>query len=507
MKSGSVKNTTRNIIWGIVNRIFAFLLPFIMRTFLIYLLGTEYLGLDGLFSSVLQMLNIAELGLNAAIVFSMYKPIAENNSEKICALLKLYRSAYRIIGALILIVGTLISPLLPKLIKGNIPAVLNLYLFYFLFLVNTVISYWMFAYKKSLLSAHQREDLNMNTNTVITLLKSVLQIMLIAVYHNYYWYLFVMIAATIVENLSIEILTRKLFPEYICRGQLERDSRKDISRRISGLMIQKVCQVSRNSMDNIIISAYLGLSHVTIYGNYYTIIYAIHTLLGCITKAMSASVGTKIAVSAPENNHADMMRFNFMYMWVASVCSICLLILFQPFMMLWMGENLMFPQIDVILLCIYLYVLCIGDIRSVYVTGAGLWWEGRYRSAAEATTNIVLNIVLGKYMGVSGIILATILSILIINFGYGSTIIYRYYFKNGKAYIFYLQNIFYAAVTVVTALIAAIICNRLPDGSVINLIVKGLAAFFVSNLCLLLAYHRTERFQDAVYFMKKMIQQ
>lgn len=505
MKSENVKNTTRNIVWGIVNRGVAFLVPFFMRTALIQLLGTEYLGLDSLFSSILQMLNIAELGFSSAIVFSMYKPIATNDSEKICALLNLYRTAYRVIGLLILAVGLLLTPFLPRLIKGDIPADLNLYLLYFIFLGNTVIGYWMFAYKKSLLSAHQREDLNVNANTIFTLLKNLLQFFLLAIFHDYYLFLLIMPITSAAENLYIEWLTRKRFPQYVCRGPLDRGARKDIFKRISGLMIQRLCRQSRNSMDNIIISAYLGLAQVTMYGNYYTILYGIHTLLECITKAMTASVGRNIVVADTEKNHADMVRFTFMYMWIASVCTVCLFVIFQPFMLLWMGKELMLSRGPVILLCIYLYSLCMGDIRSVYVTSAGLWWEGRFRSAMEAAANILLNILLGRYFGISGIILATILSIVMINFIYGTTIIYRYYFKNRKLYVYYLQHIFYASVTVITALIVYTICNKLPDGKLFALILKGIAAFFLCNFCLLLAYHRTKNFKDASCFIREIV--
>ena len=505
MKTGSVKNTTRNIVWGIVNRIFAFLTPFVMRTVLIRLLGTEYLGLDSLFTSILQMLNIAELGFSTAVVFSMYKPIALGDQDRVCALLNLYRMAYRIIGTVILIVGLLLTPVLPLLIEGHIPSDLNLYFLYYIFLGNTVIGYWMFAYKKSLLSAHQREDLNTNANTIFNFGKVALQFVLIVVTHSYYLYLLMMPLASLAENLYIEWLTRRLFPQYVCRGKLERDSRRDIGKRISGLMIRKVCQISRNSMDNVIISAYLGLSQVTIYGNYYTILYGVHTLLECITKSMAASVGNKIVVSDTEKNHADMMRFTFMYMWLASICTVCLLVVFQPFMRLWMGEHLMLSDFSVTLLCLYLYALCMGDVRSVYVTSAGLWWEGRYRSAAEAVTNIVLNIVLGKYFGVSGIILATLLSILLIDFGYGTTIVYKHYFKNGRIHTFYLQHLFCAVVTAATAFIVYTVCSQLPGDGLPGLLLKGASAFFLGNLCLLIAYHRTAPFRDAFRFVKNAI--
>ena len=145
------------------------------------------------------MLNIAELGFSSAVVFSMYKPIATNVSKKICALLNLYRTAYRIIGLLILVAGLLFTPFLPRLIKGDIPADLNVYLLYFIFLGNAVVGYWMFAYKKSLLSAHQREDLNVNANTITTLLKTSLQLCFLAEFRDYYLFLLVMPVMSVAE--------------------------------------------------------------------------------------------------------------------------------------------------------------------------------------------------------------------------------------------------------------------------------------------------------------------
>lgn len=165
----------------------------------------------------------------------------------------------------------------------------------------------------------------------------------------------------------------------------------------------------------------------------------------------------------------------------------------------------MLPDSAMILLCIYLYTLCMGDVRSVYVTSAGLWWEGRYRSAAEAVSNIVLNILLGKYFGISGIIVATILSILGIDFGYGTTIVYRHYFKNGKIHTFYLLHLLCAAVTTATAYIVYTVCRLLPGSGLAGLFIKGAAAFFLGNLCLLAAYHRTGYFRDALRFVKKII--
>lgn len=505
MKSSNVKNTTRNIFGGILNRLATIAVTFLSRTMLIYLLGAEYLGLDSLFTSILQMLNIAELGFSSAVVFNMYKPIAAHNTDQICALLKLYRKTYRVIGAVILIIGLALTPLLPYIIKGTIPNGLNLYLLYFIFLGNTVAGYWLFAYKKCLFSAHQRERMNSNINTAIISARLILQFVIIILFRNYYLYIILMPAATLLENLCINILTNKLYPDYVCRGELEKSVLHDIVTQIKGLMIQKMCQTSRNSMDNIIVSAFIGLTMVTIYGNYYSIMYAVRALTYCLAKAMSASVGNQIVTASPEKNHRDMLTFNFLYMWFAAIAASCLLNLYQPFMRLWVGKNLLLPDHIAVMFCIYFYSLCSIDIISVYATGVGLWWESRYQSIAEVLTNVILNIVLGKYYGVFGIVLATIISIAAIDLIYGSTIIYRHYFRKNSVFTFYFEQLKYVCATLLMAAVSYAICEKITTGGMPGLILKALCTLLVSNFCLLLIYHRSLVFKNALRFVKGML--
>ena len=158
MKIERTKNASRNILFGIILKIYQIAVPFLMRTAMIYFMGVQYLGLNSLFTSVLQVLNLAELGVGSAMVYSMYKPIAEDDTKKICALMKLYRLYYRVIGFVIGGVGLVLTPFVPKLISGDVPSGLNIYILYLMNLAATVLSYWLFAYKNSLLQAHQRVD-------------------------------------------------------------------------------------------------------------------------------------------------------------------------------------------------------------------------------------------------------------------------------------------------------------------------------------------------------------
>ena len=159
MKLERTKNAARNIVFGGIQETVNMLFPFVIRSVMLHYLGTQYLGLNGLFKSLLMFLNLAELGVGSAMGFSMYKPIAEDDTPAICALLRLYRTLYRIIGLAIAAVGLLIIPVLHILIRDDLPAGMNLYGLYLMNLGNTVLTYWLFAYKGSLLQAHQRRDM------------------------------------------------------------------------------------------------------------------------------------------------------------------------------------------------------------------------------------------------------------------------------------------------------------------------------------------------------------
>ena len=176
MKINRTQNATRNIAFGVVLRIYQMLMPFVMRTIMIYLLGVNYLGLNSLFTSILQVLNLAEMGVGLAMVYSMYEPIAKDDSEKVCALMQLYKVYYRVIGAVVLIGGCLVIPFLPKLIKSDIPPDMNIYILYILNLLATVLTYWLFAYKNSILYAHQRADISTKVAIITETIKYLLQI-------------------------------------------------------------------------------------------------------------------------------------------------------------------------------------------------------------------------------------------------------------------------------------------------------------------------------------------
>ena len=208
------KNATRNIVFGVILKAYQILVPFLMRTAMIYLMGVQYLGLNSLFTSVLQVLNLAELGVGSAMIYSMYRPIAEDDDEKICALMKLYRTYYRAIGLVIAIVGCILTPFVPELISGEIPKGLNIYILYLLNLGATVLSYWLFAYKNSILQAHQRTDIVSKATLITSTIQYILQILVLWFFRNYYLYVIVMLITQAVTNIVTAVVADKLYPQF-----------------------------------------------------------------------------------------------------------------------------------------------------------------------------------------------------------------------------------------------------------------------------------------------------
>ena len=258
MKLNRTKNAMRNSFFGIVLKIYQIIVPFIMRTIFLYTLGVQYLGLNSLFSSVLQVLNLAELGVGSAMVFSMYKPIADNDDKKVCALMNLYKKYYRIIGGVIACIGLIITPFVKYFISGEVPSDINIYLIYLLNLGATVLTYWLFAYKNSLLLAFQRNDVIHKITIVNDTVKYIFQIGALLFLRNYYAYLIIILGAQIVNNIITAIVVDKMYPQYVAGGTLPENDIKDIKQRIKDLFTAKVGGVLIAPAHTLVISACLG---------------------------------------------------------------------------------------------------------------------------------------------------------------------------------------------------------------------------------------------------------
>lgn len=506
MKSRT-ENTSKNIFVGSLGQIINVLLPFVSRTVLIYTLGAEYLGLSSLFTSILQILNLSELGISSAIVYSMYKPIADGDDSKVSALLNLYKKCYRIIGLIIAGVGLILLPFLRRLIKGDVPADVNIYVLYIIQLLSTVLTYELYAYRSSLLTAVQRNDIVAGVTTICKILMEIARCGALIMFRDYYMYAVFTLVFTCLTNIWIAVVSKRMYPQYICKGSVSSDDIRIIKKNVGGMIFEKLGGVILFSADSIVISAFLGLKQLGIYQNYYAIFTAINGFFGIIQTSLIASVGNSIVTESKEKNLADFKKFNFLYVWLAAFASICVLCLIQPFMRLWMGEALTLPDSFALLFAIYLLVFKWGDMSYVYEAAAGLWWENRFVSFSAAIINLILNIILVQFIGLYGIILSTIISILFVYDTLFPYNLYKYYFKNiSLLKETVINQLIYLLVSVIAGIVTVTCCWLFDISSnFLILITRFIICSIVPNIIIYLVLHRKREVRDALLLIKGAI--
>lgn len=500
MRIERTKNATRNIFWGILEKIVSLLLPFALRTVMIKTIGIEYLGISSLFGSILSVLSVTELGFGSAIVFSMYKPIAEDDNDTICALLNVYRKIYYVVGSIILVGGLAVLPFLPQLINGEPPKDTNIYILYLIFLLNTVIGYFLFAYKAVLFSAHQRNDIISKRSTVINLISNVLQLIILIVFKNYYAYVIIIPMVTIVNSIINAYLAKKMFPQFTCRGNIDAEMKKGIKKRVTGLLSFKIHGVIFNSVDTFVISAFLGLTSLAIFNNYHYIQTSIIGFLTILMSSITAGVGNKMITDTPDENYKDFKNIVFVNAWISGWCAICMLCLYQPFISLWVGESFLLP-FETMLLMVFLFLLPrITCVSFTYREAAGLWWEDRLRPLIAAVVNLTVNLILVRFIGLNGVIISTLVCTVFINVPWGTIILFKNYFKRSPIEYF-LKILRYILIISVCGVITYFACELLPPQGLLYLIIKGIICLIVPNLLLYLVFYRAEEFE----FLKRLI--
>ncbi|MBO5468877.1 MAG: polysaccharide biosynthesis protein [Lachnospiraceae bacterium] len=485
MRIERTKNASRNIIFGVILKAYQILVPFLMRTAMIYLMGVQYLGLNSLFTSVLHVLNLAELGVGSAMVYSMYKPIAEDDDATICALMKLYRTYYRVIGLVIAVVGCALTPFIPHLIKSDVPAGINIYILYLLNLGATVLSYWLFAYKNSILQAHQRTDVASKVTIITNTIQYGLQFFVLWAFHNYYLYVIVMLATQALTNIVTALCADKLYPQFKPRGDIPKEEVKQINQRIKDLFTAKLGTTIVNSADTIVISAFLGLTVLAVYQNYYYIMTSVVGFLMIIMSSCTAGIGNSLVTESMEKNYSDFRKLNLFITWIAGICVCCFLNIYQPFMILWAGEEYLLSFGCVILMCLYFYLYVTNHLMATYKDAAGIWHEDRFRPLCASMFNLALNLLMVRYIGIFAIILSTVLSYILVNMPWLIHNLFKVVFKRNKNDFvrYYLKNI---AIITSAAIITCIMCIWLPEKGIMTIILRLIISVSVPNIVFIL---------------------
>ena len=496
MKLDFTQNTSRNLAADISLKLLMLLLPFLNRTLFLWLLSPQYLGLNGLFSSILGMLSLAELGFGAAIGVSMYKPVAEDNRALLCAYLRFYRTIYRLVGLAILGLGLAVLPFLGKLVHGELPPGLNLHLLYLLHLANTVVSYAFFAYRGSVLGAYHRYDLLTKIRIFTTITQYLTSATILLLTRNYYYYVFATVGFTVLTNLLIYRQATRYFPNIAPDGDLDHEKRAQILANVKDLFLHKVGTVIAYSFDNIVISAVLGLTALAAYGNYYYVVTAVGGLTACICGSMQAGIGNRLHVATNEENFQLLMKTHRLVALVIFWASAIMLALYQPFIALWTGKRpeLMRHFLTAVLMVTYFYINQARQPVLTFKDAAGLWRKDRWKPLIAGLANLALNllfiIILPPDYKLDGVILSTILAFLFIEMPWETRALFTSLFNSSQARHYWLSQLRMALLALALAPIPYCLAHAIQLPGVVGFLAKAGAATASTTAIALLIFHR-----------------
>lgn len=464
------------------------ILGFISRTYFIHLLGVEILGLNGLFTNILSFLSLAELGIGTSIVFELYKPIASGDKETIKSLMKLYKKAYDFIGVIIAVVGICILPVLPIIIKnGNVSS--STYIYYILFLGNSVISYF-FTYKRSLLNADQKNYITVINDFIFYMIGILLQILILILFKSYFWYLVIQILVTLISNIWISVIVNKRYPYILEKTVKEIDPKikKELGKNVIGNLSSQIGSVVVLGSDNILLSSFIGLTVVGLYSNYTLITNAVKGVLQQATNSVVPSVGNMIVQVTREKAYNTFKLYLFVNSSVSYITGVGVFAVINNFIRIWIGKNFLLPYMTVLLIALNLTVLMYQGAARTFISGYGLFWSQRWKPIFEAAVNIIFSLIFLLYfhLGVNGVLLGTMFSSILVIMWFEPYVLFKYGFKRSVyeyvffTILFYLK--FILSVIVITVIGRFFIVNNLTSFlifSVVQIIVLMLLYFIL----------------------------
>jgi O-antigen/teichoic acid export membrane protein len=488
------RNVKRNMIANAASSGIRLLFPFLNRTLFLWLLGPAYLGLNGLFGSILGVLMLAELGFGKAVVCSMYKPVADDDTELLCAYLKFYRTVYRCVGAAIFFGGLALLPFLDRLVHGTVPPDIDLHILYVIHLVNTAASYFLFAYRGVVLDAHHRTDVVTNIRTGVSIAQYIAVFLILLVTRNYYHYILATVVFTVMQNILLVSASRRCFPDIEPRGTLPRDIRRRVVSDVKSIFMHKVGGVVTNSTDNLVISAFLGLVAVAAYGNYYYVVTTVSGLVAVVYSSMTGGFGNKIYTESKESNFRLFRKMNRLSMAVVLFCAASMAALYQPFIRIWTKDDpaLVMHGLTPVLMVLYFYIMQSRQVLLAFKSAASLWKQDRWKPIVAGIVNLGTNILFVVYLPdeykLDGVIFSTIIGHTMIQIPWESYVVFSSFFGKAEARAYWRDQAVFAAFTLAVCAVAWFSADLVTLGGVPGLVAKGAITAVVSGAATLAVF-------------------
>ena len=454
---------------------------FILRMLFVKYLSIEYLGMNGLFSNILSLLSLAEMGIGSAIIYSLYEPLAKKEETVVQSFMDFYKKAYWIIGSVILLAGSAFIPFLDWFIKDG-TKIQGFEIIYFLFVLDTSVSYF-FSYKISLIIANQKSFIvNIYANGV-KLVKIIVSMLVISVWQNYFSYLILQMAFTLLENVLISHRADKMYPflKEKRRKALSIEQKVQIKKNTMAMLFHRIGNIVVNGTDNLILSKFVSMASVGLLSNYNMVLNGLHTLIGQVFQAFTAGVGNYVVTEGENQQRQLFWQMFFLNFWLYGSCSVGLFCLFNPFIILWIGAEYAFSKAIVFLVVFNFFITGMRKTVLTFRDAMGLFWHDRYKAFIEAVLNLLISLFLVKQIGIAGVFLGTIISTVMTCFWIEPYILFRYGLKE-KIRRYFKYYGYYLVLTVTAGMIGDYLCNYINGNDIKSFVGKAAVCVIICQL-------------------------
>lgn len=494
---GRIQKAEKNIIFGFISNFVILLVNFVQKTIFIYVLGKTLSGVNGVYTDILSVLALTELGIGTALNYSLYKPVAERNYEKIKSYMRFYRKAYLTIAGVIAVLGIAISPFLKYILKnpGNL-TIEELTLYYYLFLFHTVISYFV-TYKYSLANAEQKGYIQTNINTLTKLVTAAAQIGVLLLFRNFLFYLLAQSVVELLQKIFVTIYFNRLYPWLRDKDvkPLSAEETQVIATKTKALICHKIGDVARLQTDKIIIASFVNVDTAAIVDNYVYIITYVGNFVNIIFDSVISGFGNVVATESRERQYLLFKVYRFFACWLFGFGAVGFYHLLTPFIGgVWLRKGgWTLPQMTVTLLVADFYLKGGRTVLLNFKIASGLFEQDRYLPLVQGAINLLVSVLLVLKIGVTGVYVGTLVSGILANL-IRPGIIYRVSFDR-KPWAYFKDSLRY--IVVILAVGAAVTPVRRLLMSEVSVFSFGLMVIIITllyNLVFLAVFHRTEEF-------------
>lgn len=503
-----INKSIKNIKYGFISQILMLIVSFVSRMVFINTLGIKILGLNGVFTNIISIISLAELGIGTAIIYTLYEPLNNKDYQKVNQLMNIFKRIYIGISTLIIVIGFIVQIFLSKIIS-NIDSIENIYLIFWLFVINSSLTY-LLSYKRTILIADQKKYIDTLYQTFFFFILNFSQIILLFTTKSFVIFLILKSISIVLENYFINVRINKEYNfVYISKNSEESpkltiNEKKSLKKNIGAMFLHKVGGVLVQSTDNILISKFIGLSYVGIYANYLLITNALKLVFIILYQSLSASVGNLNINSDKKYLKKIFDLIDFGSFWISSFFAVCLFNLFNSFISIWIGDEYIFDLKIVIAIVAVFYLNCMRNSVLTFKDSLGLFWQDRYKPILEASLNLVLSIILMKYFGLIGVFWGTLISSLLSVVWIEPFILYKYGFNMSVKC--YFKN--YLTRSLFTICLSYLIWNinlsveHTVSNEIISFIYKCVITVVIFNLIFVMFYFRNQHLKSIFSHMR-----